>query len=366
MQNKKKVDKIFFGIVLVLILVGVIIFTSASLGILAKNEVKFYGVLSTQFLFGLLGGFVAMYFAYRIPYKFWREYSLVLFIGSILLTLLVFIPHIGFAHGGAKRWINVFGISLQPVEFLKIGFILYFAAWLSWVKGKVRDAKFSLLPLILLFAIMGAVLLKQPDTKSLILMAVTAMVMLFVSGTSWKYILGFLTVSIVGFLILAMTTPYLNQRLQTFLHPGSDPSGSSYQLQQSLIAIGSGGLFGRGVGQSIQKFGILPEPQGDSIFAVAGEEVGFVGCVLLISLFLAFLFRGYKIAYYGPDSFGKLFIIGIVTLFTAQAFMNMASITGLFPLTGVPLPFISQGGTSLLITLFAMGIVLNISQFQKK
>ncbi len=366
MQNKKNVDKIFLGIIIALIAVGVIMFTSASLGILAKNESKFYGVIFNQFAFGLLGGGIALYLALRIPYKFWREYSLALFIGSILLTLLVFVPHIGFAHGGARRWINIFGVSIQPVEFLKIAFIIYFAAWLSWVKGKVRDVKFSLVPLIILLGLIAVVLLKQPDTKSLILIASTALVMLFVSGTSWKYILGFLTVSIIGFIVLAMFTPYLQKRVDTFLHPSHDPSGSSYQLQQSLIAIGSGGLLGRGIGQSIQKFNYLPEPQGDSIFAVVGEEVGFIGCVVLIALFLAFTFRGYKIAYYAPDSFSKLFVIGILTLFTAQAFMNIASIIGVFPLTGVPLPFISHGGTALLITLGTMGIVLNISQYQKK
>ncbi len=365
-MKKKGIDKIFFGIIIALVLVGVIMFTSASLGILARNESKFYGVIFNQFVFGLCGGFVALYFGLRIPYKFWRQYSLPLFIVSIGLTLLVFVPQLGSSHGGARRWINIFGVSFQPVEFLKIGFLIYFAAWLSWAKGRIRDIRFSLLPLSVLLGIIAIVLLKQPDTKSLILITVSALVMLFVSGTPWKYILGMLGVSILAFIVLAFFKPYLMDRVTTFLHPSRDSTGSSYQLQQSLIAIGSGGTFGRGLGQSIQKFNYLPEPQGDSIFAVVGEELGFIGAVLLICLFIAFTLRGYRIGYHAPDSFSKLFVIGTITMITAQSFMNMASIIGVFPLTGVPLVFISHGGTALLLSLGTMGIVLNISRSQAK
>lgn len=361
-----KVDKIFLGIVIALTLGGIIMLVSASLGILAKNETKFYGVLVSQLVFGLLAGCVVLYIALRIPYKFWREYSLIFFILSLILTSLVFVPHIGFSHGGARRWINVFGLSIQPVEILKVSFIIYFAAWLSWVKNKVRDFKWGIVPLVVFIALIAGLLLKQPDTKSVILMSISAFAMLFVSGVSWKHIFIMIAVALVGFSILVSTTPYLRDRVNTFLHPNHDPSGSSYQIQQSLIAIGSGGLFGRGLGQSIQKFNYLPEPQGDSIFAVIGEELGFVGCVALILLFVAFAFRGFKIAYYAPDSFSKLFVVGIITLLTAQAFMNIASTVGVFPLTGVPLVFISQGGTALMIALGAIGIVLHISQFQKK
>jgi len=341
-------------------------FTSASLGILARNEAKFYGVIFNQFIFGLCGGLIALFLGLRIPYKFWREYSLPIFIASIIATALVFVPGIGSSHGGASRWINIFGNSVQPVEFLKIGFIIYFSAWLSWAKGRVRDVRFSILPLIILLGVIAFVLLKQPDTKSLILITITAISMLFVSGTPWKYILGLLVGSIIAFVILVSFKPYLMERVQTFINPSQNGSGSSYQLQQSLIAVGSGGLFGRGLGQSIQKFNYLPEPQGDSIFAVIGEELGFLGCTILICLYIAFAFQGYKIAIHAPDPFSKLFIIGTITMITAQSFMNMASITGVFPLTGVPLVFISHGGTSLLLSLGLMGVILNISKFQKK
>jgi cell division protein FtsW len=364
-MKKIKIDKIFFGIVIALISIGVIIFTSASLGILAKNEAKFYGVVFNQFAFGLAGGFIMLYFGLRIPYKFWRQYSLPLFIASILLTILVFVPVLGESHGGARRWVDIFGFSFQPVEFLKIGFILYFAAWLSWAKGRVRDIRFSILPLVILLSIIAVVLLKQPDTKSLILITITAISMLFVSGTPWKYILGLLLVSIIGFGILVTFKPYLMSRITTFLNPSENGSGASYQLQQSLIAVGSGGVFGRGLGQSIQKFNYLPEPQGDSIFAVLGEELGFFGCVLLILLYIAFALRGYRIAHHAPDPFSKILTTGIITMVISQSFMNIASIIGVFPLTGVPLVFISHGGTSLLLSVGLMGVVLNISGYSK-
>jgi cell division protein FtsW len=366
-MKKNKIDKIFFGIVITLVVIGLITFTSASLGILAKNEAKFYGVIFSQLTFGLLGGMIALFIGLKIPYKWFKKYSLVLFIVSIILTVLVLVPGVGQAHGGARRWVNVLGYSFQPVEFLKIGFVIYFAAWLSWIKGKVKDPLFSILPLVVLLGIIAGVLLKQPDTKSIILMTITALVMLFVSGVPMKYILGLFGVAILLFVVLVSFTPYLKQRVDTFLNPSANSQSSSYQLQQSLIAVGSGGIFGRGLGQSIQKFNYLPEPQGDSIFAVIGEELGFIGCAILICLYLAFALRGYRIAIRNaPDAFAKLLVIGFVTIITAQSFMNIASIIGVFPLTGVPLVFISQGGTALLLSLGVVGIILNISKFQGK
>lgn len=366
-MKKNSIDKIFFGIVIALVVIGLIAFTSSSLGILAKNETKFYGVIFSQFVLGFLGGLIALVVGLKIPYKLFRKYSLVLFVLSIIMTALVFIPGVGQSHGGARRWIDVLGFSFQPVEFLKIGFIIYFAAWLSWAKGKVKDPMFSILPLLVFLGIIAAVLLKQPDTKSIILITITALAMLFVSGTPIKYILSFFGVAIVLFMILVSFQPYLKERVNTFLNPSENSRGSSYQLQQSLIAVGTGGIFGRGLGQSIQKFNYLPEPQGDSIFAVIGEEVGFLGSTILIFLYVAFALRGYRIAIRNaPDSFAKLLVIGFITIITTQSFMNIASIIGVFPLTGVPLVFISQGGTALLLSLGMMGIILNISRFQSK
>jgi len=363
-MNKHTVDKTFLGIVITLVIIGVVMFTSASLGILAKNTAKFYGVITNQYFFGIFLGFIALYLGSRISYKFWRSYSLVFFILSFLLTLSVFIPGFGVNHKGASRWIEIFGVSLQPVEFLKIGFIIYFAAILSLAKNKVDQFRYSILPFLVLLGLVSAVLLSQPDTKSVLLISVTAFVMLFISGVSWKKIIGLFVMFGIALAILVSIKPYLMDRINTYINPNQDAHGTSYQLQQSLIAVGSGGIFGRGVGQSIQKFNYLPEPQGDSIFAVIGEEIGFVGGVILIIIYSAFAVCGYKIAYHAPDSFSKLLVIGFVTIIIAQSFMNIASTIGVFPLTGVPLVFISHGGTSLLLSLSMIGIILNVSRYR--
>lgn len=366
-MKKGSIDKTFLGIVITLVLVGLVTFTSASLGILAKNEVEFNNVLFSQFVLGFAGGLVALYIGYKIPYKFIRKYSLIIFILSILATLLVFIPGIGLKLKGASRWISIMGFSFQPVELLKIGFIVYFSAWLSWAKTKVKSPLFSILPLVILIGTIGAILLKQPDTKSLILMTVTALIMLFVSGAPIKHLAVFFGVVLIGFSILVYFTPYLKARIETFIKPQENSQTTSYQLQQSLIAIGSGGISGRGLGQSIQKFNYLPEPQGDSIFAVIGEEMGFVGSAMLVLLYLAFILRGYRIAIRNaPDSFSKLLVIGFVTIITAQSYMNIASSIGVFPLTGVPLVFVSHGGTALLLSLGMIGVILNISHYKNK
>jgi len=366
-MKKNSVDKTFLGIVITLVVIGLICFTSASLGILARSEVEFNGVIFSQFVLGFLGGIVALFIGLKIPYKMIRKYSLILFILSIIITLMVFIPGIGQTYGGARRWLNIFGYSFQPVEFLKIGFIIYFSAWLSWAKIKVKNPLFSIVPLVVLIGIIAAILLKQPDTKSIILMTVTSLIMLFISGTPVKYLFGFFGIAIIGFATLVYFTPYLRERVETFVQPNKNSQTTSYQLQQSLIAIGSGGITGRGLGQSIQKFNYLPEPQGDSIFAVMGEELGFIGTTILIILYLSFILRGYRIAIRNaPDSFSKLLVIGFVTIITAQSFMNIASSIGVFPLTGVPLVFISHGGTALLLSMGMAGVVLNISKYQGK
>lgn len=365
-MSHRKVDKFFSVTVAILVFLGVAMFVSASLGILAKNKDTFFAILFNQLVLGLGLGLFAMYLTYKINYKFWRKYALLFFLGAILLTAAVFIPMLGWGHQGAERWIKLGPVSFQPVEFLKFGFVIYFAAWLAWAKNKAHDFKFGILPLVMMLSVIALVLFKQPDTKSFILISFTGLCMLFISGVPVKYILGVGMGAGVLLTILVLTTPYLQARVKTFLNPANDPRGSSYQIQQSLIAFGSGGVLGRGFGQSIQKFNYLPEPQGDSIFAVLGEELGFVGTVGVILLFSVFALRGLRIANRAPDIFSRLLVSGIVILITAQAFLHIASITGVAPLTGVPLPFMSHGGTSLMIYLAAMGVVLQISKFQHK
>lgn len=364
-MREKKVDKFFLVIVILLVSIGALMFVSASLGLLVRNANTFYSVLFNQLVLGLGLGLIGMYFSYRINYKFWRKYSFYIFLLSIILTAFVFIPSLGWSHGGAARWIKFGPISFQPVEFLKFGFIIYFAAWLSWAKNKIHDFYFGILPLFIMLIIIAFILFKQPDTKSFILIALTGFSMLFISGVPLKYLFGLGLISILTLGFLVSFNPYLQKRVTTFLDPSYDPKGSSYQIQQSLIAFGSGGIFGRGYGQSIQKFSYLPEPQGDSIFAVIGEEFGFVGALGVIFLYLLFLLRGIRIANNSPDIFSGLLVSGIVILITLQSFMHIASNTGVGPLTGVPLVFMSHGGTSLMIYLIATGIVLQISKFKR-
>ncbi|OGI60769.1 hypothetical protein A2814_00020 [Candidatus Nomurabacteria bacterium RIFCSPHIGHO2_01_FULL_38_19] len=362
-MREKKVDRFFLIIVSLLLAVGVAMFVSASLGILTKSEKIFYSVLFSQLVLGLGFGLLGTYFSLKINYKFWRKYAFWIFLSSILLTAAVFIPNFGWSHGGALRWIKFGPVSFQPVEILKFGFIIYLAAWLSWAKNRVHGFKFGILPLGVMLGIIALILFKQPDTKSFILIAMTGISMFFISGASMKNILRVSIASAFLLVALVYFTPYLQERVKTFIYPSKDPQGSSYQIQQSLIALGGGGIFGRGFGQSIQKFSYLPEPQGDSIFAVLGEELGFVGVVGTIILYLLFVLRGLRIANNSPDLFSRLLVSGIVILIMLQSFMHIASTSGVLPLTGVPLPFMSHGGTSLMIYLIAIGIVLQVSKF---
>ncbi len=359
-------DRPFLICVITLIVVGFFIFSSASLGLLAKGGDQYSNVAFSQTFFGLFLGSIALIVASRINYKNWRKYAFYLFIGSLLLTAMVFIPGIGFEHGGAKRWILLGNFSIQPAEFLKTTFILYFAAWLASIKDRVGTFKQGFVPFVLILGVVGSLMLSQPDTDTFALIACTGVAMFLVAGGKWKHIGLLVLGGIVGLFIIASFRPYVMQRIMTFANPAQNGLTSGYQIQQSLIAIGSGGFTGRGFGQSIQKFNFLPEPIGDSIFAVAGEEFGFIGTVSLVILFLFFSFRGLKIAVKTEESFGRLVVVGIVILITAQSFLNIGAMLGVLPLSGNPLPFVSHGGTALFITLAQVGIILNISKFQKK
>jgi cell division protein FtsW len=359
-------DKIFIGIVIALLFTGVLAFWSASLGILAKSEAIFFNMISSQFLLGLGGGLVAFIVFFLTPYKKLKKYTLPILILSVIVTALVFVEGIGLEHGGAKRWIKAFGFSLQPSEFLKFGIVLYAAAWYSWVKNRVENWRYGLLPFVLLVGLGAVLLLTEPDTGTFIVLIAALSAVYFSAGAPLKHILITGLIGIIALSGLIMVRPYLKDRIMTFMNPGSDPLGSSYQIQQSLVAIGSGGLTGRGYGQSVQKFNFLPEPVGDSIFAVWSEEFGFVGSVIVIILFIAFTMRGLRIANRAGDNFGKFLAAGFVVMISVESFLNIAALTGVVPLTGVPLIFISQGGTALLFALAEVGIIANISRFSSE
>ncbi len=366
MMKKNQIDTFFLGCIITLMVVGFFIFSSASLGLLTKGNDQYSSVAFSQTFFGLFLGTIAMIITSRIQYKNWRKYAFYIFLGALFLNLLVFVPGIGFAHGGAKRWILVFGFSFQPAEILKTAFIIYFAAWLASAKDKVSTLKHGLLPFLLILGVVASVILLQPDTDTFALIACSGLAMFLTAGGKWRHVFALFLLGIIGLGLIAFARPYVKDRIMTFVNPSANGLTSGYQIQQSLIAIGSGGLVGRGFGQSVQKFNFLPEPIGDSIYAVAAEEFGFVGAVLLVFLFVTFAFRGLKIAVRTEESFGRLLVVGIVILITAQAFVNIGAMLSVLPLSGNPLPFVSHGGTALLITLAQVGIILNISRFQKK
>ncbi len=361
----KKVDFIFLISFLMLVIFGFVIFISASLGIYAHNKAKFTSIIFSQTFFGLFLGLIACFITSKIKYKFWKRFSFYLFILSLLVSFLVFIPGLGASHGGAKRWIYIGTLSFQPLEFLKIGFIVYLAAWLSEMKDKIQNYKYGLIPLLVILTIVGIILLNQPDTDSFIIISIVGLTMFFVSGGRWRDIFLIGVLSLICLASLFFIRPYLLNRLTTFLDPSANPLGSGYQMQQSLIAVGSGELFGRGLGQSIQKYKFLPESTGDSIFPIAAEELGFIGSISIILLFLFFLGRGLKLASLAPDTFSGLLVLGIVIMIIVQSFINIASLIGVIPLSGSPLIFFSQGGTALFFALAEVGIIMNVSKYRK-
>lgn len=364
-KPEKSLDTLLLALIGVLLAVGFFVFSSASLGLLARDGASFGSVAFSQFFFGIVGGGLAMFLTSHVYYRNWRKYAFYFFILSALLTLAVFIPSLGMSHGGATRWLDFGFFTLQPSEFFKIGLIIYVATLLSGLHNHITTWKQGVLPFVLTLGFAGIIMLSLPDTDTFFVMCLASVAMFIAAGAKWKHILvmGLVGAMALGTLIFVGERDYILDRITVFLHPETDPLGSGYQIQQSLIAIGSGGLVGRGYGQSIQKFEYLPEPSSDSIFAVYAEEFGFIGSLFLISLLSIFTFRGYKIATQANDLFGMLLVVGFMTLIVSQAFLNIAAMTGLFPLSGLPLPFISHGGTALLATLASLGIVLNVSKY---
>lgn len=362
----KKIDRTFLFTVITLVVVGFFIFSSASLGLLAREGASFSSVAFSQIFLGIIMGSIALFVMMNVKYTHLKQYSIYIFAASLIATFLVFIPGVGFEYNGATRWISIGPLSVQPAEFLKLGFVIYFAAWLSGIRDKLGSFSYSVIPFIVLAGLVALPLLLQPDTGTFLVIMIAGFAMFIAAGARFRDILTLIGAGLLAGAALIMVRPYIMDRIRAFLDPNFDALGASYQIQQSLIAIGSGGWFGRGFGQSIQKFDYLPEPIGDSIFAVLAEEFGLIGGILLIGLFLFFAWRGLRIAGKAPDYFGGLLVIGIVILIVAQSFINIASMLGVFPLTGLPLLFVSHGGSALFFTLLSIGIVLNISRYMRK
>ena len=361
-----KVDKPLVLLIALLLISGCMIFMSAAFGLVARGQIGMSSVVFNHLVLGLGVGLVLLIICMQIDYHKWRPAAPYLFGFALFATALVFVPHIGFSHGGGTRWIVIFGFSLQPSEALKITGVLIAAAYFSMIKGKIASYKYGVGGLGAIMFLPCLLLVLQPDLGTLGIVISGVGTVFFLAGARMRDLGIILLAAILALGIVATFRPYVRDRVMTFIHPSGNQQQEGYQIRQSLIAIGSGGLLGRGFGQGVQKFTYLPEPMGDSIFAVAGEELGFVGCVLLILLFLALALRGFFIAAHMPDMFGALLAAGISSVLVTEAFINIGAMLAILPLTGIPLTFVSQGGSAILVSLASAGILLNVSKYRAK
>lgn len=344
-----------------LVMFGLVMISSAGavLGFQRFDDANFF--FRNQ-LVNVLIGVVAMFVLFRIDYRKWSGWSVPLLIVVIGLLVLVFLPGIGSLFLGARRWINLGFTTIQPSELAKLGMIIYLAAWLERRHALLRNARETLLPFLVTVGLVVALILAQPDLGTATVIVATSFFMYFVAGAPLRHLMGLLVSGTAFLLLMIKIAPYRSQRFTVFLNPDLDPLGVGYHINQALLAIGTGGWLGLGLGHSRQKFNYLPEPAGDSIFAVTAEELGFLFAVVFILMWLVLIVRGIDIARRAPDRFGQLLAAGIVLWLGLQAFINIGALSGLLPLTGIPLPFLSFGGSAVIANLAAVGLLLNISR----
>ncbi len=362
---RKQPDYFLFGIIVGLVILGLVILSSVSAPFSQEKFGDTFYYLKHQIIFGLLPGLILGYLAYRLKLSFLKKWAPLMLLLNIIVLAGVFMPIIGSHLGGAARWVGLGTFSFQPSEFLKLTFILYLASWLTARNENInnkQDFSRTFFSFGLILAIIGILLYLQPNVSTLSIIIFIALVMYFAAKTPLWHTLLMFFLGGGGLFVLIKIAPYRLSRLAVFLNPETDPMGIGYQLKQALISVGSGGLGGVGLGMGTQKWGLLPEPMADSIFAVFAEELGLIGTVFLVLCFLLFLWRGIKTAKETRDKFSQLTVLGIVVWITIQSFVNMGAMIGLLPLTGIPLPFISYGGSALMAELVAMGVLLNISK----
>ncbi len=352
----------------VLILVGVGLFSLASSSTVLSFQ-KFhnnYYYILRQISLGAIPGFILMYFLSRFDYHKLQKFSPLLILTGVLLLVAVLIPGIGFKVGGARRWINFGFFLFQPAEFVKLAVILYLASWFDKRQQHAQDLYYGFLPSLGIVGLLAGLIILEPDIGTMLVLVCIAASMFFIGGVRLRYMAATAAAGLVVLWLLVKAAPYRAQRFLAFFDPSVDARGISYQINQALLAIGSGGWWGTGFGQSLQKQNYLPETIGDSIFAVMAEELGFIRISLVLMVFIVFAIRAFKLARRAPDTFGRLVAGGITSWLCFQALINIGGITGVIPLTGIPLTFISYGSTSLAISLAGVGILLNISRFAKE
>lgn len=384
MQRRKSYypDRWLLIVLFILIMLGFLILSSASISYSQREFGSPFYILMHQLKIGILPGILIGILCFFIPLDFVRKWSLHLMLFTLFITAMVFIPSLGVASGGSSRWISLGSLQFQPSEFLKLASIIYVAAWLSkWKSNSQNESKEKLSKkkaffkgdwikrsssFLIIISSVFIILFFQPDFSTLVIIILAILSMYFIANADLKNLL--LIGLIILFLVAAVTlSGYRMDRILVFFNPAeSDPMGSGYQINQSLIAIGSGGLWGEGFGFGSQKLGFLPQPIADSIFSVFAEEAGFIGSILLILLFLLFTIISFKISKASSDTFLKTLSLGISCWIIFQAFVNIGSAIKVFPLTGIPLPFIANGGSHLIAELAGAGLLLNISSYQHR
>lgn len=359
-------DHVLLLVILGLTLFGFMMIASASSVLAERFRGDTYFFLKHQLLFG--GGFggAAFLLGYFVPYRHWRLLALPALLLALVLLVMVFIPGLQLSYGGASRWIALGPLTLQPTEITKLAFILYLAALLERKGEDMHDFKKSVVPFVIIVGVITLLIALQPDIGTLFTITAIAGAMVFVAGFRITHLSLIMLLGVATFLVLFRTASYRVSRILVFLHPELDPQGVGYQINQALLAVGSGKLLGLGLGRSRQKYQYLPEPAGDSIFAIIAEELGFLRSLLVLAVFVFIGWRGFTIARYASDVFGQLLATGVTTWILVQAFVNIGSILAVTPLTGIPLPFISYGGSALATMLLASGILLNISKYQTR
>lgn len=350
--------------VLSLLAIGMIMVYSAG-AVLGFHDYgdSFYFV-KRQLLFAVLG-LIAMFFMMNVDYHLWNRYAKVGLIICFGLLVIVLIPGIGNVRGGARSWLGIGSFGIQPSEFMKLAMIVFLASYLSKPQHNITKFTTGLLPALGLMGAAFGMIMLQPDLGTGTVMMGAALLVIFVAGARIQHLMSLALIGVIGFVALILAAPYRLLRITAFLDPWKDPLGAGYQSIQSLYAIGPGGLTGLGLGGSRQKYSYVPEPQTDFIFSILAEELGFIGSMVVILLFLVLVWRGMRVALTAPDKLGSLLAVGIIGIVAVQVIINIGVVIGLMPVTGITLPLISYGGSSLTLMLTALGILLNISRYAR-
>lgn len=357
-------DLVLLTAAVLLLIIGVIMVYSASAVLSFHDFGDSYYYMKRQLLFAVLG-VAAMFGVMNLDYPFWKKAAKIGLLICFGLLLIVLIPGVGVIRGGARSWLGIGSFGIQPAEFMKMGMIIFLSKMLSDEKNRITLFTRGLMPPLLLMGTAFGLIMLQPDLGTGVVLMGASLLVIYTAGARILHLSMLGLVGVAGFVGLVLAAPYRLKRITGFLDPWSDPLDSGYQIIQSLYAIGPGGLVGLGYNQSLQKYSYLPEPQTDFIFSIISEELGFIGAAFVLALFAILVWRGIRTAITAPDKFSSLLAIGITAMIGIQVMINIGVVIGMFPVTGITLPLISYGGSSLTLTLTAIGILLNISRYSR-